>query len=97
MERLLRAINLQPSLSAALNRTTTSSTFLSKTGNEQMCQYSNGGGGLSGQIFFLNVFAFVYFLLSSFHSVRSGLEAANRVAAAAVSRIASVGLHSYLS
>lgn len=45
VERLLRAINLQPSLSAAHNRTTTSSTFLSKTGNEQMCQYSKGGGG----------------------------------------------------
>lgn len=90
---MLRAINLQPSLSAAHNRTTTSSTFLSKTGNEQMCQYSKGGGDFE----WTDIFVFVYFALSSIHSVRSGLEAANRVAAAAVSRIASVGLHSYLS
>lgn len=89
---MLRAINLQPSLSAAHNRTTTSSTFLSKTGNEQMCQYSKGG-----DFEWTDIFVFVYFALSSFHSVRSGLEAANCVAAAAVSRIASVGLHSYLS
>ncbi|XP_031615334.1 DEP domain-containing protein 4 [Oreochromis aureus] len=36
VERLLRAINLQPSFSAALNRTTTSSTFLSKTVSDQV-------------------------------------------------------------
>ncbi|XP_005930274.1 DEP domain-containing protein 4 [Haplochromis burtoni] len=36
VERLLRAINLQPSLSAAHNRTTTSSTFLSKTVSDQV-------------------------------------------------------------
>lgn len=50
-----------------------------------------------GNFEWTDIFVFVYFALSSFHSVRSGLEAANSVAAAAVSRIASVGLHSYLS
>ena len=33
VERLLKAINLQPSLSAALNRSTTTPGFLAKAGN----------------------------------------------------------------
>lgn len=98
VETLLKTINLQPTLSPALNSTNTTSTFLSKAGKTPnlsawWVEFSREQQFMWTYIVLLLYISFTLSTLLSLPSVGWGLEAAYTAAAVADSRVAHAGLH----